>query len=240
MNNKFDFKRFAQVLKRDWSIYFRNYGISLIVWCALPILLWFVTLVFEVEMGRDPRAAFIFSFIIGALLFVPSKVYGKANLSRDGVSFAMLPATHSEKFFSMVLYCSILTPLIVGLGSWLVDSILTLLPFGGFNEYIVLQKEGLGMLALTVFCFDLAISALFLFGNMMFTKRKPGKTIAWSMLALFVITLVFQLFHFWDVIDQWLLNMNHQAPQWILNITLLVIAIVFYVLTYRKIKTQKY
>ena len=50
MNNKFNFKRFGQVLAKDWKEYFRSFGITLLVWACLPIVLWITTLVFDFEM----------------------------------------------------------------------------------------------------------------------------------------------------------------------------------------------
>ena len=128
MNNNFDLKRFGQVVAEDWKLYLRRFGVTLIVWASLPVLIWITSLVFEVEIDPGARAGFIAAFIIATVMTVPANMYGKANLSRDGVSFAMLPATSSEKFLSMVLYCSIVTPLFCGLGAWAVDSLLTLLP----------------------------------------------------------------------------------------------------------------
>ena len=239
MNNTFDIKRFGQVLAKDWKDYFRNFGISLIVWCCIPVLFWIATLVFDIDMNADSRNPLLFGLILAALMFVPSKVYGKANLTRDGVNFATLPATNSEKFFSMLIYCSILSPLIVGLGSWGVDSLLTLLPFGGFKEYVLpITNKGLEIIA--TLCSILMVSSIFMFGNMLFKKRKPGKTIAWAMLIAFVITMVVQVFGGWAAFIRWEIGVKPGVLPWIYIAFLLVIAIVFYYLTYRRIKNQKY
>ena len=102
MNHKFSFDRFGQVLAKDWKQYFRNFGISLIVWSCIPVLGWITTLIFDFTMDLGTRLSAIAILVYSVLIFVPSKVYGKANLSRDGVGFAMLPATNAEKFFSML------------------------------------------------------------------------------------------------------------------------------------------
>ena len=245
MNNTFDFKRFGQMLAKDWKGYFRNFGISLIVWSCIPVLFWIATLILDINMDNGARTAVIGSLVFSVLMFVPSKVYGKANLSREGVGFAMLPATNLEKFFSMVFYCSVLTPLIVGLGSWAIDSLLYLLPFGGFTYFFVaLPKSELGLLIISIACSIMLISSIFLFGNMVFKNRKAGKTIAWGLLIIFVITMTLQLFHFWDAFGMWVTNVSARLNQrflpWVYNAFMLVVAIVFYLLTYRKIKTQKY
>ena len=238
MNNTFNCKRFGQVLAKDWKDYFRNFGISLIVWSCIPVLYWIITLIFDFDMNIEPRITLIACLVYSVLIFVPSKVYGKANLSRDGVNFATLPATNLEKFLSMAIYCSVVTPIIVGLGSWAIDTLLTLLPFGGFEGFVALPKSQLGMLLVTIACSVMLFSSIFVFGNMIFKKRKAGKTIAWTMLVVFVITIILQVCHFWEALIRW--DINPISQIWINDGIMIVLAIVFYFLTYRKIKNQKY
>ena len=243
MNNKFDFKRFKQVVAEDWKLYFRRYGITLLVWTCLPIVLWITSLVFEIDIETDLRAGFIAAFIFATVMTVPAHVYGKANLSRDGVSFAMLPATSSEKFLSMVLYCSIVTPFFCGLGAWAVDSLLALLPFGGFKEFVVPFKvEYFGYNLLFTAMLFFMESSLFMLGNMIFKKRKTGKTFAWILLILFVVTLVVQIPFILDGLDNLmeLLNKTPKTAYWSGIAFLLVLTTCFNLLTYRKIKNQKY
>lgn len=238
MNNTFDFKRFGQVLTKDWKDYFRNFGISLIVWSCIPVLFWVTTLIFDFKMDPDGRIGTIAALVFSVLMFVPSKVYGKANLPREGVSFASLPATNAEKFFSMLIYCSVVTPILVGLGSWAIDTLLALLPFGGFNGLVALPKSELGMLLVTIACSVLMFSSIFVFGNMIFKRRKAGKTIAWTMLIVFVGTMILQLCHFWEAFERW--NIDPITFIWINDAIMFVFAVVFFYLTYRKIKNQKY
>ena len=240
MKNTFDIKRFGQVLAKDWKNYFRNFGISLIVWSCIPILFWITTLIFDFNMNNGARAGVIGSLVFSVLMFVPSKVYGKANLSREGIGFATLPATNTEKFFSMLIYCSILTPVIVGLGSWAVDTLLTLLPFGGFQDFVALPRYRLGQTIITIACVIAFISSTFMFGNMIFKKRKAGKTIAWGMLIVFVITMALQLVHFWKAFARWEVTVKPGVLAWFWDVVLFILAIVFYILTYRRIKNQKY
>ena len=242
MNNKFDIKRFGQVVAEDWRLYFRRFGITLLVWTCLPIVLWITTLVFDFEMNAVSRTFFISAFIIATVMTVPAHVYGKANLSRDGVSFAMLPATSSEKFLSMVLFCSIITPVFCGLGAWAMDTLLTLLPFGGFKEYVFpfTVKYLFHNLLFAAMLF-FTESSLFMLGNMIFKKRKTGKTFAWVLLILFVLTLILQI----PVLQDGLVYvMEHikrgEAVYWCGIAFLLVLTTCFNLLTYRRIKNQKY
>ena len=248
MNNKFNFKRFCQVVANDGRLYLRKFGIGLLVWISLPILLWISALVFEIDMDFPIRFAFIQTFIAGTVMTVPAIVYGKVNLAREGVGFAMLPATSTEKFLSMVFYCSIVTPLLCFIGCLIVDSFLTLLPFGGFKEFINLFGKEIFeddyvfpvyFYIWTAMAF-IAESSAFMLGNMIFRKRKTGKTFAWISLILFVLILVIQIPPLFDGLD-YLMNLTTEhLSYWISVILLLVIATSFNLLTYRKIKNQKY
>ena len=242
MNNRFDLKRFGQVVAEDWKLYLRRFGVTLIVWASLPVLIWITSLVFEVEIDPGARAGFIAAFIIATVMTVPANMYGKANLSREGVSFAMLPATSSEKFLSMVLYCSIVTPLFCGLGAWAVDSLLTLLPFGGFKEFVVpFSMNHLFHNLLFAAMLFLTESALFMLGNMIFKKRKTGKTFAWILLILFVLTLIIQIDFIWNGLE-YLANQipTPIAAYWFGIAILLVLTTGLNLFTYRRIKNQKY
>lgn len=242
MNNSFDLKRFSQVIALDWRLYLRRFSISMIVWMCLPIVIWITSLVMEFDVDNGARAGFIAAFIFGALITVPSRVYGKANLPREGVGFAMLPATSTEKYLSMILYCSILTPIACGLGGWLIDTLLTLLPFGGFKEFITFPwSNALGKSLVSGIFLFLMVSSYFLFGNMVFKKRKTGKTLAWLLLIHFVIALLIQIPFIWRIIGGFIEKFsNTLASYWVTNAFMFVIATVFYYLTYRRIKNQKY
>ena len=136
MNNTFSFNRFKNLLLKDGKMYIRNYGTSLIVWCSLNAIFWIFNLLFGSETMPPIRFGMLCTWTALAMMMVPSKVYGNANLLREGVGFAMMPASSLEKFVSMFLYCAIVTPVIVFFGGYLVDTLLSLFPFGGFDKPI--------------------------------------------------------------------------------------------------------
>lgn len=135
MNNAFNINRFGKVLAFDGRKYIRNFGLTLAILCGLNLVLWILTLIFDFTMPTMPRYMVIYLALFLAIILVPAKTFGDINLSREGVRFAMLPASNLEKYCSYVLFC-LLTPVIVVFGSWIVDALLTLLPFGGFDHYI--------------------------------------------------------------------------------------------------------
>ena len=136
MNNTFAFNRFKNLLLNDGKMYVRNFGPTLIVFCCMTAILWIFSLLFGGTAQGGSRLAIIAASSAFAMMLAPSKVYGKANLSREGVGFAMLPTSSLEKFISMFIYCAIVTPVVVFFGGYLVDTLLSLFPFGGFEKPI--------------------------------------------------------------------------------------------------------
>jgi len=247
MSNTFNFKRFNKVLAFDWKRFIRNFGITLLVWISMPVMFWVTSLVFDFEMDNWSRVSIIFGLIAITVMSAPSRIYGKVNLPREGVGFAMLPATSSEKFFSMFIYCSLLTPFLTLVGAWLIDSLMTLLPFGGFKEFLPLKEILTGgefgermLVFLALVTTVWAESSAFMFGNMLFKRRKAGKTFGWALLILFVLVLIFEVTGGWQLFEYIFFDDDSVLNLLIYSIIMLLIACGFYFGTYRKITTQKY
>ena len=135
MNNTFDIHRFGNLLASDGRKYLRNFGLTLAILCGLNLVLWLLTLIFGFTMPTLPRWLVIYLAVMLGMILVPAKAFGDINLSREGVRFAMLPVSNLEKFLSYTLFC-LMTALVIFLASWGIDSLLTLLPVGGFTHYI--------------------------------------------------------------------------------------------------------
>ena len=247
MNNTFAFNRFKNLLLKDGKMYIRNFGTSLIVWCCLNAIFWIFNLVF----GSSSESAFRFGMLCTwtglAIMMVPSKVYGNANLSREGVGFAMLPASSLEKFVSMFLYCAIVTPVVVFFGGYLVDALLSLFPFGGFEEPIHLytinevvrmidNSEGVvqssnmelsfgdvfpvGVIRTSLYVGIIQWAAIFMLGNMVFKKHKAGKTFASYLGISYVLSTIFGLAFTSSSsrLKQWLENMDSVSEEEMIQI----------------------
>lgn len=218
MNNTFSFNRFKNLLLKDGKMYFRNFGTSLIVWCCLNAIFWIFNLLFGSETMPPVRFGMLCTWTALAMMMVPSKVYGNANLSREGVGFAMMPTSSLEKFVSMFLYCAIVTPVIVFFGGYLVDAFLSIFPFGGFDKPIRLYSmneivrmfndtEGavraaemdlpiekvfpIGAMRTSLYFGIIQWAAIFMLGNMLFKKHKAGKTFACYLGIGYLISTVF-------------------------------------------------
>ena len=145
MNNKFNFNRFGKLLAMDGKKYLRNFGITLAILCSLNVGTWLLTAVFGFTMPTFVRWMVIYVAVFLSCILVPAKAFGDINLPREGVRYAMLPASNWEKYLSYMLYC-IMTPVVVALLSYGIDSLLTLLPVGGFQSFI----KSLGVMGMTM------------------------------------------------------------------------------------------
>ena len=205
MNNTFAFNRFKNLLLKDGKMYIHNFGTNLIVFCCLNAIFWVFNLLFGSSSVQGFRFGMLCTWTGLAMMMVPEKAYGKANLSREGVAFAMLPASSLEKFISMFIYCAIVTPVVVFFGGYLVDALLSLFPFGGFEKPIHLyslnelaamadNSEGvvqssnmelsfgdvfpIGVMRTSLYMGIIQWAAIFMLGNLLFKKHKTGKTFA--------------------------------------------------------------
>lgn len=242
MNNTFSFNRFKNLLLKDGKMYIRNFGTSLIVWCCLNAIFWVFNLLFRSSSDEVFRLGMLCVWTALAMMMVPEKVYGKANLSREGVGFAMLPASSLEKFVSMFLYCAIVTPVVVFFGGYLVDALLSLFPFGGFekpihlytlNEIVRLvdDTEGvvqagemsvaftdafpIGVMRTSLYVGIIQWAAIFMLGNMLFKKHKTGKTFACYLGIGYLLSTIFgaAMFTNAESIEVWLERFSNSSPE---------------------------
>jgi hypothetical protein len=206
MSNTFDINRFGKLLRKDATDFFPNYGLTLVIFACIPIALWLLTTIFSGEVIPVMRWGVIGILFYIACMVGPEKIYGKANLPKEGNEFAMTPASSLEKFLSMMFFCLIVTPVLFLAGSLLIDTILTILPFGSYAESLFstnfanlhdmsnpnltntelahIVKMGIW----TGFLGFLSLVAKYMFGNMLFKSHKTVKTIA----VLLVIAFIFQ------------------------------------------------
>ena len=220
MNKTFDIKRFCNVVRRDGMSYFQNFGWTLIVLWALPVIMWFLTYIsmetFDtgVISNRDTKISILMWL---SLIIVPSRLYKNYNDSRKGVVLAMTPASSLEKFLSMILYCVVITPIVYLIGALFIDTILALKPgtnpyegfiisdffsknYESYREMLSLGDEELNrslydyMLSKNHFIYKvlqiLGFTSVFMFTNMLFKKRKLSKTIG----ILTLLGIIFSIF----------------------------------------------
>ena len=209
-----------------------------------------------------------------AIIIAPARLYRYCNDSRKGINYAMLPASTLEKFLSMIIYCVIVTPIIYVAGALAIDSILALFhgPYEGFavsyyfdtfakinavldrdnimlDESWVLYYKSLSptfMIILSALG-TLTISSIFMFGNMIFKKRKTGKMLG-ILILLFIIFMVVIINY--AVHAEVFTHHIEDKEEFVKHTIFFLMNAMFYAEiiisalmlfgTYRKIKTQKY
>lgn len=213
MNNTFEWSRFVKLIKYDfWNMLHRGLA-PLLILPALFVVNWLLSIVFGSTIEATHRWSLLSSFTFLIMLFGVSYMYGVVNVPKKGMAFAMLPASNCEKFWSMMLYSLIVMPLINEVLGVVVDSVLWILPFGGFKEPIWGALELRGNLALqgnmfqmddivvkgAVVTFYLAsLSSLvlshsiFFFSNTIFRRHK----IIYTILSLVAIGMVVMMIVF--------------------------------------------
>ena len=84
----------------------------------------------------EVRWGFIACVVSLAVIVTPSRMYRTCNLQKEGIYFAMLPASKLEKYLSMLLFTIVICPLLCFVGSMVLDYFLTLLPFGPYRRWL--------------------------------------------------------------------------------------------------------
>ena len=149
MNSKFDFSRFKKVIVYDYHQYIHRFGVVLAVLAGIPTILvwlssfsfssWTTSLIATGEMpGISPYIRYTsINYAFWLVVFIaPAWLYGFVNMKKDGPQYATLPATYLEKFVSILFYTLIVTPIVFMVGCLAMDTLLTLLPWGGYKEFI--------------------------------------------------------------------------------------------------------
>ena len=225
MNNTFDWTRFCKVVRKDFSNIWQNAGTSLLIITLLPILAWLLWWALSgIEavpaIAPEVRWCFIAGSVLLAAMVSPSRMYRTANLQKEGIYFAMLPASKLEKYLSMLLFTIVVCPLLCFLGGMVLDYFLTLLPFGPYNKWLwqtdyladaldgyrglvsgafpnvnentlmLVQVFTPWKVVLYALLCHLSNVALFLFTNTIFKKHKVLQTLLWTWLISFVLNIV--------------------------------------------------
>ena len=262
MSNTFDFNRFKKVIARDFHATYSRFGLGILIIVLLSIAAWlwgWVTMreFSDLEMSEDYYDEYytlmynfhrLRYFILGvfvAVAIAPGIIYKSCNLKGRGNYFALLPASITEKYLSMFMYCSIAVPVVVVFGTLLLDTLLTLLPFGPYKVYFWkcynywFMGDWLIWAILVPIALLLLTSAVFMFTNTVFKRAKFIKTMLWLMLVGFVLMIVMVLSADWWI--NWLPKFDEDIFIVIVFIVFpLILASVFQFLTYRRLKKMQY
>lgn len=210
MNNKFEWNRFCNVVKKDFRNMWPTFGTTAIVLASLPFTVWLLGLVIDRTAVIDPYWRVVMIMLVSSLaaIMLPSRLYRTMNLRNEGIYYAMLPASKLEKYLSMLFFTFIVAPAVVYLGSMVLDIILRLLPAGPYYHWLWQSKGGFPLI--TSFPADdnfmpgfhswlltaatwtslFATPAIFLYAATLFKKHKVLYTFLILYLLEFVLTVV--------------------------------------------------
>ena len=224
MNNTLDIKRFGKILKHDGLNFFPNMILALAILWAIPVIIYLFTSLIPSDDTSHVFDAFSRINIISlikkiVIIIAPVRLYKYCNDQRQGIGYAMLPASTLEKFLSMVIYCVIVAPIIYIAGALAIDSLLALFhgPYNGFavayyfdsfaqfdhsieKSQLVFNEEDALLLFNSIsstymliigLLGTLMLSSIFMFGNMIFKKHKTAKMIGILILLAIILMIVF-------------------------------------------------
>ena len=141
MNKTFEWSRFGKLVRKDFSNIWQNAGTSLLIITLLPLAVWLfwwaLSGVHDLPaIVPEVRWGFIACVVFLAVIVTPSRMYRTCNLQKEGIYYAMLPASKLEKYLSMLLFTVVICPLLCLCGSIVLDYFLTMLPFGSYNKWL--------------------------------------------------------------------------------------------------------
>ena len=238
MEKTFNFNRFGKYFLYDIKSRWSDLGVFFLIFALFPFILYLVYIIFATIAGdglfnllsgesvNGPTlAARFITFAIVTGLFVilfPARAYGFITEKKAGSDWLMLPASRSEKFFSMMINCLIVIPavylLLYGLSDWLVCLIdkscgdaIALTSVNKISDDDSFRLIGNGIPLLFVSLAETI--AIFLLGSLIFKKWKTGYTIITLFVINTVLSLLFSfaasnmdLHSFGDSISNWLKN----------------------------------
>lgn len=272
MNNTFDWNRFCKVVNKDFRNLWPMFGTTMIVLATLPFAVWLLALVVNRDdvIGPDYRVAMIMMVSSFAALMLPSRLYRTMNLRNEGIYYAMLPASKLEKFLSIMLFTFIVAPVVVYLGSMVLDIILRLLPAGPYHQWLWQGSGGFPLinaipadddtmpgfhswlLTTATWTSCLGTPAIFLFAATLFKKHKVLYTFLIIYALEFVLSIVaipvfISLAHKPDFVEWMYDTFSGTSPEGFMNALLgtvtvfnVVVFALFTWLAWRRLKKMPY
>ncbi len=209
MNNTFDWNRFCEVVKKDFRNLWPLYGRTMLILALLPVTIWIFTVILPTvyHVPANFRLWAVKFVAMLAACMTASRLYRTWNLPGDGIYYAMLPASKLEKLLSAFFFSVLVCPLAVFACSYVVDIILTMLPFGGYFDWIWERKMDLfsfdlsaepgvhygpwgTLYSITYFLSFIGNTLLFMFTSTIFKRHKVLRTFLWIYLIEFVLMLL--------------------------------------------------
>ena len=193
MNKTFSFSRFGRYFVYDCRRWAVNYGPTLLLMSAVPVILYTIILVYSLLFKQvwatpgETTRIITACIVIGILMLTyPASVYGFITDKRAGAAFLMLPVSRLEKFLSMILNTVVIVPMVFGIIYLILDAVICVVDGTCGGTLFSSVVDGIKVLA--TFAFDsgapIHVSMLsvylnsvlgclyFLLGALLFKKHK--------------------------------------------------------------------
>ncbi len=202
MNDIFSFNRYLKLVKKELT---ERAPVVIKIAAIFSIILFSYWLgkVFGIfnhvnPIGTGSRITYILFATFVTMIIAPFNLYKNYNHPKKGIDFIVLPASVTEKFFSMQIISVVILPLATFFLLLLVDSLLATISPSIFSGYAVndlwSHKNLLENISET-----LIFQQGCIFGNFLFRKNKIFKTIMagisiYLVLAIIIVFIISVLF----------------------------------------------
>lgn len=196
----FNFGRFRKYFAHDLLRCIKQVGLVTLITGLIPVILLFCAICMFTATGVNDWT-FDLEFTAGVaiivftiyFLFMPIPCYGELTEKRKGSNFLMLPASHTEKYISMIINCLIIFPLGLAalyFGSDAICSMLFPSRYEGFAATEILFGNDESCFATWIFFLPAMVSAAGLCGSLLFRKGKAAKTFITCSVSFIVFVLI--------------------------------------------------
>lgn len=196
---KFNFGRFRKYFAHDLLRCIKQVGLATLLTGLIPAMMLFCAICMFTATGfSDWNFNLIFTAGVATVvftlyfLFMPIPCYGELTDKRKGSNFLMLPASHTEKYVSMLINCLIIFPLGFAALYFGTDALCaTLFParYEGFAASEILCRSDASSFTTWVFFLPPMVSSAGLCGSLLFKKRKASKTYITCAVSFLVLIL---------------------------------------------------
>lgn len=210
MNKTFSLSRFGHYFIYDFRRWAVNYGPTLLLMAAMPLIQYTLILVYSLIFSQTwetpgETTRIIIACITTYLLMLtyPASVYGFVTDKRAGSAFQLIPASVFEKFLSMILNTVFVVPFIFGALYLTLDEIICLVDGTCGGTLFSCAVDGIKAIVsfaftsdapikvslLSIFMNSSLISLFFLLGALLFKKHK----ILYPILVIVGLNMLFSM-----------------------------------------------
>lgn len=210
MNKTFSLSRFGHYFIYDFRRWTVNYGPTLLLMAAMPLIQYTLILVYSLIFSQTwetpgETTRIIIACITTYLLMLtyPASVYGFVTDKRAGSAFQLIPASVFEKFLSMILNTVFVVPFIFGALYLTLDAIICLVDGTCGGTLFSCAVDGIKAIVsfaftsdapikvslLSIFMNSSLISLFFLLGALLFKKHK----ILYPILVIVGLNMLFSM-----------------------------------------------